>query len=70
VLGTHVKQAGSVVAPSYLRFDFTHYQPLSDDEIEEIERLVNYHILRNTPVQTDVMAIEEDDAHRRHGPVR
>ena len=70
MLGTHVKQAGSVVAPSYLRFDFTHYQPLSDDEIEEIERLVNYHILRNTPVQTDVMAIEEDDAHRRHGPVR
>jgi alanyl-tRNA synthetase len=59
VLGTHVKQAGSVVAPSYLRFDFSHYQPLTDDEIEEIERLVNYHILRNTPVQTDEMAVEE-----------
>jgi alanyl-tRNA synthetase len=59
VLGTHVKQAGSVVAPTYLRFDFTHYQPLTGDEIEEIERLVNYHILRNEPVQTDEMAVEE-----------
>jgi alanyl-tRNA synthetase len=59
VLGTHVKQAGSVVAPNYLRFDFTHYQPLTAAEKEEIERLVNYHILRNEPVQTDEMAIEE-----------
>jgi alanyl-tRNA synthetase len=59
VLGTHVKQAGSVVAPGYLRFDFTHYQPLTAAEKEEIERLVNYHILRNEPVQTDEMAIEE-----------
>jgi len=59
VLGTHVKQAGSVVAPTYLRFDFTHYQPLTQSEIEEIERLVNYHILRNEPVHTDEMATEE-----------
>ncbi len=59
VLGTHVKQAGSVVAPNYLRFDFSHYQPLTTSEIEEIERLVNYHILRNEPVQTDEMAVEE-----------
>jgi alanyl-tRNA synthetase len=59
VLGTHVKQAGSVVAPTYLRFDFTHFQPLTAAEKEEIERLVNYHILRNEPVQTDEMAIEE-----------
>jgi len=59
VLGTHVKQAGSVVAPNYLRFDFSHYQPLSRTEIEEIENLVNYHILRNEPVQTDEMAIED-----------
>jgi alanyl-tRNA synthetase len=42
-----------------LRFDFTHYQPLSQEEIEEIERLVNYHILRNEKVQTDIMATEE-----------
>jgi alanyl-tRNA synthetase len=59
VLGTHVKQAGSVVAPSYLRFDFSHYQPLTAAEKEEIERLVNYHILRNEPVQTDEMAVDE-----------
>jgi alanyl-tRNA synthetase len=59
VLGTHVKQAGSVVAPTYLRFDFSHYQPLTQAEKEEIERIVNYHILRNEPVQTDEMAIEE-----------
>ena len=59
VLGTHVKQAGSVVAPGYLRFDYSHYQPLTAAEREEIERLVNNHILRNEPVQTDVMAIEE-----------
>jgi alanyl-tRNA synthetase len=59
VLGTHVKQAGSVVAPNYLRFDFTHYQPLTTSEIDEIERLVNHHILRNEPVQTDEMAIDE-----------
>ncbi len=59
VLGTHVKQAGSVVEPNYLRFDFSHYQPLTRAEIEEIENLVNYHILRNEPVQTDVLAIED-----------
>jgi alanyl-tRNA synthetase len=59
VLGTHVKQAGSVVAPNYLRFDFSHYQPLTQSEIEEIERLVNYHILRNEPVQTDEMGVED-----------
>jgi alanyl-tRNA synthetase len=59
VLGTHVKQAGSVVAPNYLRFDFTHYQPLTRDEMAELERLVNYHILRNEPVRTDVLPLED-----------
>jgi len=59
VLGTHVKQAGSVVAPNYLRFDFTHYQPLTRDEVAEIERLVNYHILRNEPVRTELLPLEE-----------
>jgi alanyl-tRNA synthetase len=59
VVGTHVKQAGSVVAPSYLRFDFTHYQPLNEAEIKEIEDLVNRHILENHPVNTNIMAIEE-----------
>ncbi len=59
VLGTHVKQAGSVVAPDYLRFDFTHYQAMSDMELEEIEDLVNGVILANETVNTDLMSIEE-----------
>ena len=59
VLGTHVKQAGSVVGPSVLRFDFTHYQPMTAAEIAEVEDLVNRHILENNPVNTNVMAIEE-----------
>ena len=59
VLGTHVKQAGSVVAPNYLRFDFSHYQPLTRDEIAELERLVNYQILRNERVRTDVLTLDE-----------
>ncbi len=59
VLGTHVKQAGSVVAPNYLRFDFTHYQPMSDGELSEVEDLVNRYILRNEPVTTNMMALED-----------
>ncbi|MGB7201197.1 MAG: alanine--tRNA ligase [Pyrinomonadaceae bacterium] len=59
VLGSHVKQAGSVVAPNYLRFDFTHYQPMNDAEIQEAEDLVNRYILKNEPVTTNVMALEE-----------
>jgi alanyl-tRNA synthetase len=59
VLGTHVKQAGSVVAPNYLRFDFSHYQPLTRDEVAEIERLVNFQILRNEQVRTDVLTLDE-----------
>ncbi len=59
VLGTHVKQAGSVVAPNYLRFDFTHYQPMTEEQISEIEDLVNRYILENHPVNTNIMAIEE-----------
>jgi len=59
VLGSHVKQAGSVVAPNYLRFDFTHYQPMSAAEIKEVEDLVNRYILENHPVTTNMMGIEE-----------
>jgi alanyl-tRNA synthetase len=59
VLGTHVKQAGSLVAPDRLRFDFVHFAPLTSPQIEEIERLVTEHILRNTPVVTEVRATEE-----------
>jgi alanyl-tRNA synthetase len=58
-LRTHVKQAGSVVAPNYLRFDFTHYQPISSEEILEIEDLVNREVLKNDAVNTDLMSIEE-----------
>jgi alanyl-tRNA synthetase len=59
VLGTHVKQAGSVVAPNYLRFDYAHYQPLTEAQIIEVEDLVNRYILQNEPVNTNIMAIEE-----------
>ena len=59
VLGTHVKQAGSVVEPSRLRFDFTHYAQMDRAEIEEVERLMNEQILRNTAVETNVMALDQ-----------
>jgi alanyl-tRNA synthetase len=59
VLGTHVKQAGSVVEPGRLRFDFTHYSGLSDDERLEVERIVNQQILANTEVTTDIMNLDE-----------
>ncbi|HZS52651.1 MAG TPA: alanine--tRNA ligase [Bryobacterales bacterium] len=58
VLGPHVKQAGSVVEPGRLRFDFTHYAAMDRDEIDEVERLVNEEILKNTGVVTDVMDLE------------
>jgi alanyl-tRNA synthetase len=59
VLGTHVKQAGSVVEPSRLRFDFTHYAAVDRAEIEEVERLMNENILRNTAVETAVMPLDQ-----------
>ncbi|HUF24127.1 MAG TPA: alanine--tRNA ligase, partial [Vicinamibacterales bacterium] len=59
VLGTHVRQAGSLVAPDRLRFDFTHFQALTHDERVEIERLVNAQIFRNTQVSTEVRATED-----------
>jgi alanyl-tRNA synthetase len=58
-LGPHVKQAGSVVEPARLRFDFTHYTALDRPEIEEVERLINEQILRNTAVATDVLPLEQ-----------
>jgi alanyl-tRNA synthetase len=59
VLGTHVKQAGSVVEPGRLRFDFTHYAAMDRAEIEEVERIANRQILKNTPVETRIMALDE-----------
>ncbi len=58
VLGTHVKQAGSVVEPARLRFDFTHYAALDPDELTEIERLMNHEVLRNIAVNTEVMDLD------------
>ncbi|MDQ2773851.1 MAG: alanine--tRNA ligase, partial [Acidobacteriota bacterium] len=58
VLGTHVKQAGSVVEPGRLRFDFSHYAAMTGDELQEVERIVNQQILANTEVVTDVMDLE------------
>jgi alanyl-tRNA synthetase len=55
-LGTHVKQAGSLVAPDRLRFDFTHYAALDEQDLLDIEDLVNEHILKN-----EVVATEEKD---------
>jgi alanyl-tRNA synthetase len=59
VLGTHVKQAGSVVEPSRLRFDFTHYTAMDADEIAEVERLMNEQILANREVHTDIMNLDQ-----------
>ncbi len=59
VLGTHVKQAGSVVEPNRLRFDFTHYAAMTGDELNEVERLVNEQILRNTELCTDIMDLDQ-----------
>ena len=54
VLGSHVKQAGSLVAPDRLRFDFVHFQAIARDDLDRVERIVNEQVYRNTPVKTDV----------------
>ena len=59
VLGSHVEQKGSLVTPDRLRFDFAHFQPMTAEEIAEVETLVNKEIRAALPVTTDVMSIEE-----------
>lgn len=59
ILGPHVKQYGSLVAPNRLRFDYAHFQPLSPRDIDDIERAVNEEIRKNDPVQTDQMDIQD-----------
>jgi len=59
ILGTHVKQAGSLNSPERLRFDFTHFAPVGQDELQDIEQQVNEEIRRNTQLETGVMSLEE-----------
>ena len=59
VLGGHVHQAGSLVEPDRLRFDFTHFESITPDQLAEIDRLVNDAILEGYPVVTEVLPIEE-----------
>jgi alanyl-tRNA synthetase len=59
VLGPHVKQAGSLVAPNRLRFDFSHYAPLDPEELRETERLANLQILRDASVSEDRMNLDD-----------
>jgi alanyl-tRNA synthetase len=59
ILGSHVRQAGSVVAPERLRFDFSHHGPIADDVLGAIEAEVNAHIWENLPIETREMAYKD-----------
>ena len=59
ILGTHVQQKGSLVSPRYLRFDFSHNQPLSESELRQIETMVNQQILANAEVGKQVMSMDD-----------
>ena len=59
ILGTHVKQAGSLVAPDHLRFDFSHFAAVDPVELAEIEQQVNEEILKDLEMRTDIMNIDD-----------
>jgi alanyl-tRNA synthetase len=59
VLGTHVQQKGSLVAPDRLRFDFSHFQPITRDELAEVERRINTEVRANHPVDIRQMDMQE-----------
>src|SRR5204863_9217419 len=59
ILGTHVRQAGSVVAPERLRFDFSHHGPIKGDQLGVIEAEVNTHVWENLPIETRQMAYKD-----------
>lgn len=59
VLGSHVEQAGSYVSHDKLRFDFTHFQSVTTEELKRVEKLVNEQIMKALPVNTEVMSIED-----------
>jgi alanyl-tRNA synthetase len=59
ILGDHVKQSGSLVEPDRLRFDFTHFQPMTPDEIKQAEEIVNDEIRANSGMITDMLSREE-----------
>ncbi len=59
VLGDHVAQKGSLVAPDRLRFDFSHPKPLTADELAQVEDIANTYVLRNEPVETRLMAVDD-----------
>jgi alanyl-tRNA synthetase len=59
LLGPHVKQYGSLVAPNRLRFDFAHFRPLSSRDVDEIESLVNERVRRDDAVKTEVMDLQD-----------
>ena len=63
VLGTHVQQKGSLVDPEKTRFDFSHNQPVTDDEIRRIEEIVNAEVLANQDTKAQVMAFDDAIAH-------
>jgi len=59
VLGDHVAQKGSLVAPDRLRFDFSHPKPITPEELERVEDLANDYVLQNSPVTTRLMALDD-----------